>query len=1011
MAKPTIAGKLGFFYDGGVGDQWIHNGADWEVWYNEAASASPTGFESVTDGGANTGLRPVGRPVPEDIIYNIGEGALDMNIPMVGPPPTGGASGKQSISFGSNLHAKGDYSLVRGSVYYGVDGTAEGWGSDIVSNNAGAINVSGEMSSLKAADGVTANIAGALASMTLGRSARCTVSGSASNVVANLGQAINIDIGGSFSFVNLAGRNGGTSSYINGKLASVFVNYEHASSIINEATATASHMRGSITKNTTMVASGAGSTIIGIDGAGTTQEFLASGIASTVVGFLDGANDKLHSLGTASYARGIVTNSEIKAIGDGSTAIGWAVSSDTTAIISASGRGSFASGTLIDSTATGITALGDGSHALGGSVTATRNSSLAIGELNKGHINSMFEVGIGSGSTTLNAFEVFDDGVVVAPELTINKISQLNEAGDAPDLTPNVDAGKILITKEYGDTTYSASGFEAVTDGGSNTGLRPVGWDAPADSIYYIGHGAIDMNIPMLGPPASGGASGRLSFARCENMHAKGEYSTVIGNGLYLSPATAAGKYSTVLSDTAEIANANGMFSYIRAGGNCKVVVDAEGAEVRTHSGSEITVEATAKNSYTKVKGGIVNVSGEQASLNVLGYTTGGIYAAADVMSIVAKTNGSTTITTPATAVASSIRVNCSGFGDKVAVIGSASTVVGYSHSGIGLHIKATGNASYASGELLGDSGTIESSGSSSYARGYVDGGSVSYMNKLSAGGSGSTAIGHIEAGSASGEAGNIEALGDGSFASGTVVLEVGQGTKAIGDGSHALGANVVTTRDYSLAAGSLNKGHANSMLEIGIGTSVSLNGFEVFDDGVVVAPELTINKISQLNEAGDAPEVTLNVDADKILVTKEYVQHNGITADRPVTPSIGQFYFDTTVTRPTWWNGADWTDAAGNTVFILNGSIVVGVVSELIACASQADLTWTAASGATIVGYELWRDGALRANVGDVLGYTDLDVFGGKTYEYKIRAIDSNGLGSAFSNTIGVEGSTVACP
>ena len=32
MAKPTIEGRLGFFFDGGVNDKWIHDGFDWVAW-------------------------------------------------------------------------------------------------------------------------------------------------------------------------------------------------------------------------------------------------------------------------------------------------------------------------------------------------------------------------------------------------------------------------------------------------------------------------------------------------------------------------------------------------------------------------------------------------------------------------------------------------------------------------------------------------------------------------------------------------------------------------------------------------------------------------------------------------------------------------------------------------------------------------------------------------------------------------------------------------------------------
>ena len=41
-----------------------------------------------------------------------------------------------------------------------------------------------------------------------------------------------------------------------------------------------------------------------------------------------------------------------------------------------------------------------------------------------------------------------------------------------------------------------------------------------------------------------------------------------------------------------------------------------------------------------------------------------------------------------------------------------------------------------------------------------------------------------------------------------------------------------------------------------------------------------------------------------------------GITADRPSTDlQVGQFYFDTTINRPIWWDGTNWINAAGTVV------------------------------------------------------------------------------------------------
>ena len=45
-------------------------------------------------------------------------------------------------------------------------------------------------------------------------------------------------------------------------------------------------------------------------------------------------------------------------------------------------------------------------------------------------------------------------------------------------------------------------------------------------------------------------------------------------------------------------------------------------------------------------------------------------------------------------------------------------------------------------------------------------------------------------------------------------------------------------------------------------------------------------------------------------------VPDSGTTANRPVQQlQIGQFYFDTTLGYPIWYDGTDWVDASGTVV------------------------------------------------------------------------------------------------
>ena len=53
----------------------------------------------------------------------------------------------------------------------------------------------------------------------------------------------------------------------------------------------------------------------------------------------------------------------------------------------------------------------------------------------------------------------------------------------------------------------------------------------------------------------------------------------------------------------------------------------------------------------------------------------------------------------------------------------------------------------------------------------------------------------------------------------------------------------------------------------------------------------------------------------DSFLVTISTPQ-NGTTANRPTQNlQVGQFYFDTTLGYPIWYDGTDWVDSSGTVV------------------------------------------------------------------------------------------------
>jgi hypothetical protein len=81
------------------------------------------------------------------------------------------------------------------------------------------------------------------------------------------------------------------------------------------------------------------------------------------------------------------------------------------------------------------------------------------------------------------------------------------------------------------------------------------------------------------------------------------------------------------------------------------------------------------------------------------------------------------------------------------------------------------------------------------------------------------------------------------------------------------------------------------------------------------VAPALPTAPIEYDHRRDDQLNQNLRIyfnNLDNFLVAISTPQ-NGITADRPTQNlQLGQFYFDTTLGIPIWYNGTDWVDATG---------------------------------------------------------------------------------------------------
>jgi len=183
--------------------------------------------------------------------------------------------------------------------------------------------------------------------------------------------------------------------------------------------------------------------------------------------------------------------------------------------------------------------------------------------------------------------------------------------------------------------------------------------------------------------------------------------------------------------------------------------------------------------------------------------------------------------------------------------------------------------------------------------------------NDSFAAGSKNLASGHVSfaLGNHTTAAGHISfAWGIAARAIGLASLALGQFSHSAGAASTAIGVNTVANVKFNQAFGKCNTGVSGAIVEFGIGpvnyngTPIERkNGLEIYSTGLVKAPEAVL---ADLQAEGSA---------SKALVTKEYVQYNGTTANRPTSNlTAGQFYFDTTISKPIWYNGGNWVDATG---------------------------------------------------------------------------------------------------
>jgi len=172
----------------------------------------------------------------------------------------------------------------------------------------------------------------------------------------------------------------------------------------------------------------------------------------------------------------------------------------------ASGNGSHAEGSY-------TTANGNASHSEGYGTVAQNDYMHAGGKFNIGTAtDTICEIGIGvDDHNTANAFEIYTDGRIVAPELT----------------TTLINTNRSLVTKEYVDANGGggASELEKITEGG-NTGWTLLGDDR--DTKGDIGEHSIDFSQSPNNSTTQG-PTGNYSMAVGQNIVVSGNHSFAAG--------------------------------------------------------------------------------------------------------------------------------------------------------------------------------------------------------------------------------------------------------------------------------------------------------------------------------------------------------------------------------------------------------------------------------------------------------------------------------------------------
>ncbi len=517
------------------------------------------------------------------------------------------------------------------------------------------------------------------------------------------------------------------------------------------------------------------------------------------------------------------------------------------------GLSNIASGLTSHAEGTETVASGTNSHTEGFGTLSNHDNLLAIGKFNisKAPVSdgtttnyTFFEIGNGeNASSRKNALEVWDSGKIIASSLTMDLINE----------------DKVLVTKEYVDALPTST-LKELNEGNG------VGWTVQcridnATNYGNIGHGALDFSASNVA--GDYGATGRHSFAVGDLNTASGESATSFGK---MGIASGEASVTTGINNTA-----SGVASF--AAGFATNAIQAYQFSVGKYNLSPYGSLFVVGNG---TQGG--TAGDDRNAFEV--YDTGAVIAPGLYNSLIQHNQSLVTKeyveSLDRGELSKIIENSVSGWTlrndnrDNKGDIGTNAIDLSYSDipsstygaTGVqsfttGIRTTAAGAVSFAEGQNTSATGDYShsegletsSEATASHSEGYLTEAKADYSHAEGSGSRAYLLASHAE--------------GIDSYAQGEAAHAEGYNTKASANYSHAEGQDTIAQNMHMHAAGYLNIGTSTETIhETGIGflssgVAIRKNAFEIYRDGSIKAPELTITLIDQDNRS---------------LVTKEYV-------------------------------------------------------------------------------------------------------------------------------------------